>query len=113
MGFMQCKAADTSAVSLFCTAPLNSSYRSADRPGAVVDKNSTCTCQYCTHIQQVGEILSSGTNMQQVDSRRSTVRYCMAMPFSISHQHAFGAMPRRASSKQTYAVWPYIEVPYM
>lgn len=54
LGFMQCKAAETAAVSLCCTAPLNSSYRSADRPGAVVCENSTCTCQYCTHIQQVG-----------------------------------------------------------
>lgn len=51
--------------------------------------------------------------MQQVDSRRSTVLYSMAMPFSASHQHALGAMPRRASSKQAFVVWPYIEVPEM
>lgn len=57
----------------FCTAPLNSSYRSAGRPGAVVYQNHPVHAS--THIQQVGEVCLSGTNMQQVDSRRSTALY--------------------------------------
>lgn len=77
LGFMQYEAAETSAVSLFlhCAPQLFVSL-SRQTGGSYLQVG---TYQYGHPAG--GRDLSSGTNMQQVDSRRS-----MAIPFSICHQ---------------------------